>query len=391
MSLRITSTSPECLRLAYRFWIELGRPTRFHNQKTLNAWSKQMDGLYRRSGLDYEGFRWFLIWALRPDDPDGARYGNDFTAKNLRSARDPMASLVRQFDLTFEIFADKAEKVVPRLKAQREKEDASDLCEFCSEPALRGRTECQSCFDEWNAVNEPLPCEQCGQTAADGTDLCFPCLDNLHTTRFLAEAGYLTEARFLTKDHHVGPKAGESIDEWIDREFAEFRDPDWRCPNCGYGGNPDPDAERTAWCPDCMEERLMDEEDDKEWMCFEPAESSSALDSPDMLPGSTEDGPWGSETVGAKARWALLRHTVEMYNMWLAGPMDSSRIVTSDLSQWAQEDDLRTIIWLSALNRDGRMRDHFPSVKSAKPRFTSLHVYREIAHARALEQHRLVG
>src|SRR5208282_398149 len=111
-------------RLARRLWVELGRPTRLNFEKTMKAWSKQMDGLYRRSGLDFDGFRWFIIWALRPDDPDGARYGNDFTARNLRAARDPMASLVRQFDVTFGIFTEKAEKIVPLLMERRELEDA---------------------------------------------------------------------------------------------------------------------------------------------------------------------------------------------------------------------------------------------------------------------------
>src|SRR6266404_1538654 len=113
MTFSINADSSEGLRLAYRFWIELGRPARFHNRKTLEAWAPQMDELWRRSGLDYDEFRWFIIWALRPADPDGARLGNHYTATNLRMARDPMGSLVKQFEITFEIFGQKAEKVVP--------------------------------------------------------------------------------------------------------------------------------------------------------------------------------------------------------------------------------------------------------------------------------------
>jgi hypothetical protein len=84
-----------------------------------------MESLFRKSGLDYTAFRWFLIWALRLNDADGAKYGNDFTARNLRSARDPMASLVKQFGMTFfDVFLPKADKVVPLLveKPSRKKQ-----------------------------------------------------------------------------------------------------------------------------------------------------------------------------------------------------------------------------------------------------------------------------
>lgn len=133
---------------------------------------------------------------------------------------------------------------------------------------------------------------------------------------------------------------------------------------------------------DCLEERLIYEAEEME---------CSFCQVPSVLELGMVDAPWGSKEPAAKARRALLRHTVEMYNVWLAASMDGSRIVTSDLSRWAQEDDLRTIIWFAALNRDGRMRDHFPTARSATPRFTSLHAYREIAHSRALKQHRLTG
>src|SRR5437016_3143387 len=92
----IDKNSSVGLRLAYRFWIELGRPTRFNNRKTMEEWAPKMESLFHKSGVDYAGFKWFLIWALRLADPDGARYGNDFTARNLRAAHDPMASLVKQ-------------------------------------------------------------------------------------------------------------------------------------------------------------------------------------------------------------------------------------------------------------------------------------------------------
>ena len=133
---KIDRNSPVGLRLAYRFWIELGRPARYHNQKTMEAWAPKIESLFRQSGLDYMAFRWFLIWALRLAEPDGAKYGNDFTARNLRSAHDPMASLVKQFGVTFfDIFSPKADKIVPLLVAQREREeDEARLAAAATQP-----------------------------------------------------------------------------------------------------------------------------------------------------------------------------------------------------------------------------------------------------------------
>ncbi len=79
-----------------------------------------------------------------------------------------------------------------------------------------------------------------------------------------------------TRFRNRGPMVGEAVEQWIKREFAPLRDSNWRCPNCGYGGNANPDTERTAWCPDCTEERQMDIDDDKEWM-FGEVETVSDL------------------------------------------------------------------------------------------------------------------
>jgi hypothetical protein len=112
MVLKIDENSPVGLRLAFRSWIELDRPKKFNNRLTMEEWALKMESLFRKSGLDYTGFKWFLIWSLRLDDPDGARYGNDFTARNLRAAHDPMASLIKQFPMTFfEVFMPKTDKV----------------------------------------------------------------------------------------------------------------------------------------------------------------------------------------------------------------------------------------------------------------------------------------
>ena len=68
MSFKVTAGDPESLRLASRFWIELGRPARFNREATLRAWAEAIDRLLKRSGLGYEEFRWFLIWACRDDE-----------------------------------------------------------------------------------------------------------------------------------------------------------------------------------------------------------------------------------------------------------------------------------------------------------------------------------
>lgn len=80
------------------------------------------------------------------------------------------------------------------------------------------------------------------------------------------------------------PLAGETVEQHIEREFAPLRNPDWRCPNCTFGVSVDGEEDvRTKWCSDCAEERQMDIDDDKEWMCGE-VESVSCL---------TKEWDWG--------------------------------------------------------------------------------------------------
>jgi hypothetical protein len=241
MKLRIDGTSSVGLRLAYRFWIELGRPARFEKRKTMEEWEPQMESLWRKSGLGYPEFRWFLIWVLRKDDPDGAKYGNDFTAHNLRAARDPMASLVKQFAVTFfEVFMPKADKVIPLLIEKREREEeASRLTDAAGQPL------------KWIDVlpEDAPPWEREKARWMDADDAVFPICG--------------------------GPMADESMEQWVDRECRPLRNPDWRCSKCVYGVSLDGDDDvRTRWCSDCAEERRMWEDDDREWMCWEaPSES----------------------------------------------------------------------------------------------------------------------
>jgi hypothetical protein len=240
MKLRIDSQSSVGLRLAYRFWIELGRPPKFRNARTLESWAPKMESLFRKSGLGYKEFKWFLIWALRKQEPDGTNYGNDFTACNLRAARDPMASLVKQFNTTFHnIFMPRADRIMPLLVSVREREDR--------EAAL--------------AAQAAQP------------------------TKWIDVLSKDAEAWEIERAHHmdwmdatfteIGPLPGETEEEWIMRETAPLRDPDWRCPNCILGVSLDGEEDvRIKWCTDCEEERRMYEDEDKEWMRWEAPDVS---------------------------------------------------------------------------------------------------------------------
>ena len=83
----------------------------------------------------------------------------------------------------------------------------------------------------------------------------------------------IEKARFMDAQdawdaaHRCGPLAGETLEEWIKREFTPLRNPDWRCPHCEFGISLDgEDDVRTKWCPDCAEERHMWADEDREWM-----------------------------------------------------------------------------------------------------------------------------
>ena len=201
----------------------------------MEEWEPKMESLWRKSGLGHMEFRWFLIWALRKNDPDGAKYGNDFTAHNLRAARDPMASLVKQFGVTlYEIFMPKADKVIPLLVEKREQEEAA--AKLAADAARRLK---------WIDI---LPDD--------------------------AESWEREKARWMDADDAAfsmcGPMAGESMEQWVEREFRPLKHPEWRCTKCVYGVSLDgEDDVRTRWCTDCAEERQMWEDDDREWMCWE--------------------------------------------------------------------------------------------------------------------------
>jgi len=93
--------------------------------------------------------------------------------------------------------------------------------------------------------------------------------------RYIEKARHMDdlEARFPFR----GPMAGETEEEWVMRETAPLRDPDWKCANCTYSVSLDGEEPgRTKWCPDCAEERKMYEDEEREWLCNE-APSVSCL------------------------------------------------------------------------------------------------------------------
>jgi hypothetical protein len=187
MTFKVKADDPECLRLASRFLIELDRPAQFNNEATLKAWAQVMDRLLKASGLDYEEFRWFLIFACRDDE-----LGNHWTAENLRLAKDPAASLERQFETTFKVFNAK-QRVVELLKEKREEEDLHAklyaplnlVCPDCHYGPDGERELCFDCYVEWEQSDDafydldihlgPAKCEveECDGHEYGETGLCW--------------------------------------------------------------------------------------------------------------------------------------------------------------------------------------------------------------------------
>jgi len=232
--LKVGKDSPPGLKLSYWFWMELGRPTQFRNAKTFKAWSPRMESLLAKSGLDYERFKWFLVWVCRLRDSNGANYGNDFTAQNLRAANDPMSSLVKQFPKTyFEIFLPRADKRIPLLMEKREREDEQRAARQKPEPEKRVR------FVDILVAD-----------ASDGSIKNAQDLDRLDDAF-----------------HMLQPFPGESMEDWIDRECELLSGDDWRCEYCTYAFSIDGgDDARIKLCAGCEEECILWAQDDLEWM-----------------------------------------------------------------------------------------------------------------------------
>jgi hypothetical protein len=166
--LKVGAESPDGLKLAYRFWIDLGRPPRWKTVETLKQWASSMECLLKASGVDYHEFREFLMWALRNHD----RWGNPFTAGNLRIARDPMASLTKQLDTTWKFFEIKKRLLehpdYAAWLAEQETEQDLELEKIPDQEGLRAMF----------AADRDMPCEDCQSRPYrqyEGQMLCYDC------------------------------------------------------------------------------------------------------------------------------------------------------------------------------------------------------------------------
>jgi hypothetical protein len=251
--LKIGRDSSPGLKLAYWYWMELGRPPRFHAAKTFLSWSAPMESLLAKSGLDYERFKWFLTWVTRLRDADGANYGNDYTATYLRAAREPVACLAKHFDeVFFTFFMPNAGRDIPLLMAKRQTED--ELKEAKKKPVPVDEADRSlrhiDLLESWTklyATNEDGTVEKCD---VESFRVRLEWLDKLDDAFPMRE-----------------PYLWESMEDWIDREFEILCDESWRCPNCKYAFSIDGgDDARIKLCADCEEERLLWAQDDLEWM-----------------------------------------------------------------------------------------------------------------------------
>ena len=202
----IGTDSDDGVRMARVFWIGLDRPPRFNTKKFMDNWAPRMDTLMRKAGMGYEDFKWFIVWATRLRDADGANYGNNYSAEFLRVAQDPMRSLEKNFPrLMFEIYSDaSSQKKLPYLKDVVQKERDLMLRDYAPpqrtlsyldvipEDPMRGSEKWRREWARW-------------LTAADKR---FPKLE---------------------------PAPGEDMDDFVHRMFAPFSDNrKWRCPTCKY-------------------------------------------------------------------------------------------------------------------------------------------------------------
>lgn len=260
MAMVIGKDSDDGLRLARVYWIGLGRPERLNKKSVMDDWAPRMEKLMRKGGMGYEDFKWFLIWATRPRDPDGANYGNDFTAQYLRNSHNPMLTLEKHFsNVFFNIFMESAQKKMPYLKEKVQRERDLMLRDYV--PPQRILTY----------------------------------LDIIPKHPIWSEAWRREYARWLTavdkRFPMLEPSAGESMDQFVDRMFRPFSDNrEWKCSKCKYNpsrtgvrsarpqdmqGNFLDDEnlvqqpvwygleERLEWCPDCLEEFMADWNEDK--------------------------------------------------------------------------------------------------------------------------------
>ena len=127
----INAESPAPLRLAALFWMLLDKTPR-HKDK-LEAWAPRLEALRQASELDFDEFRRWLKFVTTE---------NDWTAENLRVARDPMGSLEKQAHTCFRVYA--AYKA--GLRARERKGWRYGACPECDErPAPAKNAMCDTC------------------------------------------------------------------------------------------------------------------------------------------------------------------------------------------------------------------------------------------------------
>jgi hypothetical protein len=252
--LKVGKDSPPGLKLGYWFWMELGRPTQLHNAKTFNAWSPRMESLLAKSGLDYERFKWFLVWVTRLRDANGGNYGNDYTATYLRVARDPVATLAKHFDeVFFNFFMPRADKRIPLLMEKRQREDEEKAAWRKPAPASDAEKPLRYIDLLENWVKLYVRIEKEGVAKKRGVAKIRMMLEHLDA---LEDAFPMLQ-----------PSPGESVEDWIDRECESLSSDDWRCEHCTYAFSIDGgDDARIKLCADCDEERILWAQDDWEWV-----------------------------------------------------------------------------------------------------------------------------
>ena len=215
-----------------------------------------MDSLLAKSCLDYERFKWFLVWTCRLRDADGANYGNDFSARYLRAARNPVTTLVNRFNqLFYDFFLPRADKSIPLLMAKRQREDELKAAKKMPLPVDTADRPLRhiELLDTWTKRYATDKNVIVNKSDVDNFRMRLEWLDKL-------------DDRFPMRE----PYDGEDMEDWIDREFETFRDENWRCEHCTYAFAIDGEADaRIKMCADCTEERRMYEDEDREWMRFE--------------------------------------------------------------------------------------------------------------------------
>lgn len=119
--------------LAWHMWKLLGEKSKWQDDVD-PLWSPTLLDRWEQTGLDYDDFRRIVVWALTE---------NEFTAKNLRLARNPAKSLFNNQWDNVELFwdADMAGR-----KARERRSWLYGPCPRCDEKPAKGKqSDCTDC------------------------------------------------------------------------------------------------------------------------------------------------------------------------------------------------------------------------------------------------------